>query len=80
MKKENFIMVIEVAEVVVKAIKTYLDKKSQKWFCALLPTGIYIGRLFFIFFSWGINNNDYLCTDDAAVNFFSMQEFVLFRQ
>ena len=30
MKKENFIMVIEVAEVVVKAIKTYLDKKSQK--------------------------------------------------
>jgi len=30
MKKDTIILVIEVAEVVVKAVKSYLDKKNQK--------------------------------------------------
>lgn len=30
MKKDNIIIAIEVAEVVAKAIKSYLDKKNQK--------------------------------------------------
>ncbi len=30
MKKDTIILAIEVAEVVVKAVKSYLDKKNQK--------------------------------------------------